>query len=383
MPERQLLPDELLDGFAKRTADYDRDNAFFSEDLAELREIGYLRIAVPADLGGFGYSLTEVAREQRRLAYRSPATALAINMHLYWTGAAAEVHAAGDASLDWLLEAAAAGELFAAGHGEPGNDLALGHSNVRAERREDGGYAFHGRKIFTSLSPAWDWLGVHALDAADPENPRVVHAFVRRDAPGYRIEETWDALGVRATQSHDTVLEGVVAAPEHVSRVVPAGPIEDPFVFGILAWVLPLFGNIYHAIARRAFDVAVESARRRTSKELGGRTFAHHPSVQWNVAEAALRLEAVEAQLERVAADWDAGVDHGAAWSAKLFGAKYNAVEGAKQVVDLAARVHGGASLFRSGEFERLIRDVQSGPFHPPNANLVHDVVGKTALGVL
>jgi hypothetical protein len=34
-----------------------------------------------------------VAREQQRLAYRSPATALAVNMHLYWADAAADVTA--------------------------------------------------------------------------------------------------------------------------------------------------------------------------------------------------------------------------------------------------------------------------------------------------
>ncbi|GII67232.1 acyl-CoA dehydrogenase [Sphaerisporangium krabiense] len=380
---RSLLTDDLLDRFAKRTAAYDRDNAFFAEDYEELRELGYLRIAVPEELGGFGLTLSEVAREQSRLAYRSPATALAINMHIYWTGAAAGVRAAGDRSLDWLLEAAARDELFASGHGEPGNDLGLGHSNVRAEPLPDGGYRFYGRKIFTSLSPAWTWLGVHALDDSDPAGPKVVHAFVRREAPGHRTVETWDTLSLRPTRSDDTILEGVEAGPAHVSRVLPAGPPQDAFILGIFGWVLPLFGAIYAAIARRAYDLAVEAARERTSKELGGRTFAHHPFVQWNIAEAALRLEAIGAQLDQVTADWDAGADHGARWVPKLFAAKYNAVEGAKQVVDLAARVYGGGALFRAGELERIIRDVQAGPFHPPNASLVHDIVGKAALGVL
>ena len=33
---------------------------------------------------------------QRRLAYVAPATAVAINMHLYWTGMAADLYRAGD-----------------------------------------------------------------------------------------------------------------------------------------------------------------------------------------------------------------------------------------------------------------------------------------------
>lgn len=138
----------------------------------------------------------------------------------------------------------------------------------------------------------------------------------------------------------------------------------------------------YYSIARRAADLAIENARRRVSKELGGRTFAHHPHLQWTVAEALLKLEAISAQLERVTSDWSSGADHGELWVSKLFAAKYNAVEGAKEVVDLALRATGGAAFFKNNELERLYRDVRSGAFHPPGAYLVHDVIAKTALGV-
>jgi alkylation response protein AidB-like acyl-CoA dehydrogenase len=70
-------------------------------------------------------------------------------------------------------------------------------------------------------------------------------------------------------------------------------------------------------------------------------------------------------------------------WPAKLVAAKYHAVEAAKQVVDLAMEVSGGAGMFRRSELERLYRDVRCGGFHPANAALVHEIVGKTALGVL
>lgn len=77
-----ILTEEMLDRFAERTAVYDRENRFFAEDFEELRAAGYLKMAVPMELGGFGMTLAEVCQEQRRLAYRSPATALATNMHL-------------------------------------------------------------------------------------------------------------------------------------------------------------------------------------------------------------------------------------------------------------------------------------------------------------
>jgi alkylation response protein AidB-like acyl-CoA dehydrogenase len=75
---------------------------------------------VPKELGGRGSSLAEVCREQRRLAYHAAPTAIALNMHLYWTGVAADLWRAGDTSLEWLLKTAVDGEIFAAGYGEKG-----------------------------------------------------------------------------------------------------------------------------------------------------------------------------------------------------------------------------------------------------------------------
>src|SRR4051812_29433143 len=131
---RTVLSDDMLARFAKRAPQYDRDNMFFSDDFEELRQAGYLRLAVPAELGGADLSLAGVAQQQRRLGYYAAPTALAINMHLYWTGIAADLWRGGDKSLRWLLEAAAAGEVFAAGHAQGGNDNPGPLSATRAGR---------------------------------------------------------------------------------------------------------------------------------------------------------------------------------------------------------------------------------------------------------
>ena len=203
-----VLTDDMLARFAERAPQYDRDNVFFFDDFDELRRAGYLRLAVPEELGGAGLSLSGVAQQQRRLGYYAAPTALAINMHLYWTGNAADLWRAGDSSQRWLLEAAAAGQVFAAGHAESGNDIPVLLSTTKAERVE-GGYRFTGRKSFGSLSPVWNYLGIHGMDTGDPSSPKIVHAFMPRDTEGYRIDQNWDVLGMRATRSDDTILEGV------------------------------------------------------------------------------------------------------------------------------------------------------------------------------
>src|SRR5262249_17389257 len=111
-----LLTEAMLQQFRKRAPVYDRENRFFQEDFDDLRQAGYLAIAGPKELGGRGLTFAECMREQRRLAYHAHATALGMNMHLYWTGVAADLWRAGDKSLEWMLRGAVNGEVFAAGH---------------------------------------------------------------------------------------------------------------------------------------------------------------------------------------------------------------------------------------------------------------------------
>jgi alkylation response protein AidB-like acyl-CoA dehydrogenase len=316
-----FLAEDLLARCAARAADYDREARFFFEDFEDLRAAGYLTMAVPQELGGSGLSLAECAREQRRLGYHAAPTALAMNMHLYWVGIAADLWRQGDKSLEWLLREAMNGAVFAAGHGESGNDIPVLLSTTKAEP-VSGGYRFTGRKSFGSLSPVWTHLGIHGMDTTDPQAPKIVHAFMTRDARNYRIEETWDVLGMRATRSEDTILDGVFVPTNQIARVVSAGAAGlDLFVLAIFAWALLGFGNIYYALARRAVQLTLEGVKTRRSMALS-RPLAYHPEVQHRVAEMGLELEAIEPHLDRIAEDWSSGVDHGAMWPAKILAAK-------------------------------------------------------------
>jgi alkylation response protein AidB-like acyl-CoA dehydrogenase len=380
-PLKPVLSEEMLARFDSRAASYDRENRFLEEDFEDLRAAKHLLLPLPREFGGAGMTLAEVCREQRRLAYHAPATALAVNMHLYWIGVAADLWRRGDVSLEWILREAAAGEIFAAGHAESGNDLPILLSSTKAERVA-GGYRFTGRKHFGSLTPVWTRFGLHGMDTSDPSQPKIVHAFLPRDTAGYTIKETWDVLGMRATRSDDTVLENAFIPDRYVVRVLPAGAAGiDPFVLAVFAWALMGFGNIYYGLAKRALDQSINAVKNRGSLALS-RSMAYHPEVQHAIAEMVIELESIGPHLDTVAEDWSNGVDHGAHWPSKIFAAKYRAVEGSWRVVDRGLDVTGGVGIFRSAGYERLIRDGRLGRLHPANSFLTHEVVAKTALGI-
>jgi alkylation response protein AidB-like acyl-CoA dehydrogenase len=375
-----LLPESMLETFRGRAVAYDRENRFFQEDFDDLRGAGYLRMAVPPEFGGLGYTLAQVARETRRLSMYAPATALAMNMHNYWVGIAADLWRAGDKSCQWMLEEAGAGEVFAAGHAETGNDIPVLLSSAKAER-VDGGYTFTGRKAFGSLTPVWTRLGVHAMDTSNPKAPKVVHGFLPRNTPGISIKETWDVLGMRATRSDDTVLDKAFCPDKYIARVVSAGAAGiDGFVLGIFAWALLNFGNVYYGLALRVRDLIVEHVKGKSAVAMT-RSMAYHPGVQQGIAEITMELEAIGPHLDAVTRDWSDGVKH-PDWPIKIVSAKYRAVEGAWRVVDRAMDLSGGFGMFKKSELERLFRDARAGRFHPANSLLSHEFVGKLTLGI-
>jgi alkylation response protein AidB-like acyl-CoA dehydrogenase len=377
-----ILSDSMLQRFRERAPGYDRENRFFQEDFDELRNAGYLAVAVPRELGGGGLTFAECMREQCRLGYYAHATALAINMHLYWVGVAADLWRAGDRSLEWMLRGAVSGEVFAAGHAERGNDMPLFLSTAKAER-VTGGYRFTGHKSFGSLTPVWTYLGLHAMDSSDPAAPKIVHAFMPRATEGYSIKETWDVLGMRATASQDTLIQGAFVPDRYIARVVPAGfKGADLFILAIFMWALGGFANVYYGLARHVVDLTIENLKTKTSIAITRGSLTHHPAVQHAVADMVIELEGIGPQLDRLADDWVEGVDHGGAWPVKIVAAKHRTVEAVWKVVDTALDLAGGYGIFAASGIERLFRDARLGRIHPANSALTREVVAKLTLGI-
>jgi alkylation response protein AidB-like acyl-CoA dehydrogenase len=376
---RQVLTEDLLERIRERAPRYDAENAFFDEDLAELKEAGYLTAFVPEEFGGAGLTLEEMTREQMRLAAAAPATALAVNMHHVWVGVARTVHARGDSSTDFIFEEAAAGEVFAFGVSEAGNDLVLFGSESEARPDGQGGYTFHGLKIFTSLAPAWTRMGTFGADTTGAE-PRNVWGFITRDGGGVETVGTWDVMGMRASQSFSTRLDGAPAPADRIVRRIAPGPTMDPFIFGIFANFEILLASVYTGLAGRAIEVAVETVQKRRSLR-NDAPYSQDPDIRWRLADAAIQLDGVYPQIAEIARDVDDQVDRGPLWMPQLSAVKSRATEVALDVVTKCVRACGGSAYSTGKELSRLYRDVLAGLFHPSDDESVHGAWAHALLG--
>ncbi|MDO5635477.1 MAG: acyl-CoA dehydrogenase family protein [Micrococcus sp.] len=375
-----FLNDDLLARIHERAPQVDADNTFPDADLADLRDAGYLGAFVPTEHGGEGLTLREIAAEQTRLAKASPGTALGINMHQIIVGLGRHLAAHDNPAGVTILREAAAGEVFGFAISEPGNDLVLFGSTSEARPDGEGGYTFHGQKVFTSLAPVWTRLLTFGRDATDPDAPKSVFAILERDRGGFEIADDWDTLGMRATQSNSTKLTGAPAASDRILGVVDPGPSLEPVVFGIFAYFEVLLAATYLGLGHRAIEVAAAHVKGRRSVK-NATTYNNDPDIRWRLADAAIRMDGAATIVDATARDLDEGVQRGLFWLPKLSATKNAAAEASLHAVDQAIRACGGASYSNSHELSRLYRDVLAGLFQPSDQESLHGAWANVVLG--
>jgi hypothetical protein len=300
-------------------------------DIAKLGEAGYLKVALPPEFGGLGCTLRQAACGQRRLARHAPLTALAVSAHLYWTGAAADAYRSGDSSVRWILLEAARGALFAAGHAAApapdgpaalaalaaaGGDLRFADPRSRCEPAGESGYRFRSPEVLSSLTPAWDWVAVHAVHSARPGSagPEAVLAFAGR--------------GSRCTPAF------------RVARVQPPGAPGDVFATSAIGWGHSILASVQYSDARRAFNAAVAAA---AAAHRGPGGPDAHPLDRWPVAEAGLRLDAMKAKIAEITHPWPLvpgqAPDLAGQRLIGIFTMRHEVAEGAARVLDLVSQI--------------------------------------------
>ncbi len=366
----------LAPRMAQRAADYDRDGSYPAGDLADLRQCGLTGLMVPTRLGGMGGTFRDYADVALVLGSGNGASALIFNMHASVTGALAGVpeevaRALGVpesffAARDRILRAAAGGALYAVAMSERGAGSRLSELTTTYAPVE-GGYRIRGAKTFVSGAGHADAYLV-AARTADPGEPRVSQ-FLVPAGPGITVEPTWDALGMRATASHDLHLDCLVPADALL------GGIEGLAVGLAQAmpqWLVASYAAVYVGVAQACIDACVAHTQ---TRGLGRLPAVRARLGRADAAVAAARLVVLEAARRVDAAPGDALTNRWV-WRAKLT-AGQTAMEVAASLLEAA-----GTSATRRGHpLERLYRDARCGSLQPATSDVCADWLGTAALG--
>jgi len=370
------LAQRLATRCAARAAQHDRDASFPFDDFADLRREGYLTLAIPAELGGRGISIYDFCLVQEQLARGAGPTALAANMHLYNLGGGLALFT--EPFRRRVVEAVLRdGAVLASSISEPG--ASLGSPQVVAHK-VSGGYRVTGRKYFCTAAPIFRYFLFNARleGCTTPGVSGTVALAAERETAGMEIIETWDAMGMRASGSHDIQFTDAFLPDECLIGDEGAG-VEGGL--RCLPWYTLGIASVYLGIAGAAFDFVVDYVQQRHLQPLP-RPIAHLPGIQFSVAEMRTRLAAARALVYQTAAALAQGVDLGEQLLPEVTMPQYVATTTALEVVTAAMQAVGGPSLFRRHPLERLYRDVRAGTLHPYTHYWLLEMIGKRTLGI-
>ncbi|MGZ6308898.1 MAG: acyl-CoA dehydrogenase family protein [Ktedonobacterales bacterium] len=380
--QRELLDRAipLAERFAERAGSHDRDGTFPHENFADLRDAGLLALTVPEEYGGFGADELDYALVLECIAWGDASTALALGMHLSNVGQLVEGKLWPERLPALCREIVTHGAMLNAAQAEPelGSPAHGGLPKTTARQDPAGGWRITGRKLYTTGAPGLRYFLVLAT-VEEPDQPLRLGTFlVPNDAPGLRIEETWDALSLRASGSHDLVLEDARVPGDALLDVRATGTPDPRGALG-LPWGAITLSGVYTGVAAAARDEAAYFAATRIPTALG-KPIGDLPTTRLKLGEIESLLLISHRLLYGLAADWVRLPHMRPALRAQTPLVKSTATNNAVRVTDLALRIVGGVGLQRTMRLEQLFRDVRAGLINAPLDDIVLQNAGKSAV---
>lgn len=357
---QRLLPD-----FAARASEHDASDRFVAENYAALKQARLFSAAVPIEFGGDGLRASEMSRLVRDMARACSATALAYSMHTHVVALIAWRWRRQKAPLEAILARIAAEQIVLISSG--GSDWLESSGTAR---RVEGGFLINAVKGFASGVPAGAVINTSAV-YDDPEaGPTVLHFMAPLAAKGVRIEETWRAMGMRASGSHLVRLDGYFLPDQGVAAKRAKGKWHP--LFHLVAMIaIPLIYSAYRGVAETIRDQAIATARRRPL------------TAQLIDAAGALETELAAVKLAHDGMLAASGEDEpGPETTNRIFLARGNMVRSLLATADKALELANGAGYLRLSAIERLFRDLQAARFHPLQPHAQRELAGRMALGV-
>ena len=357
--------DRIAQEIAEAAARHDADDSFVSEGYQLLKEEGFFKALIPAELGGGGAGYGEICQAIRTIAASCGATALAFSMHSHLVAAAAWRWQHQNAPTDGLLKRVAAENLILVSSG--GSDWL---KSAGTATKTEGGFLINARKIFSSGCPAGDLLMTSAV-YDDPETgPTVLHFGVPLKAEGVTILDTWHVMGMRGSGSHDTELKNVFVPAAAISGRREQGKWH--MLFHLISMIaFPLIYSAYLGVAEGAHARALEIARKKREDD----------NLPYLVGEMENAFASTVMAVEQLIHNAETS-QPGPETTNRAVIARQLAGQAAIRTVERAMEVAGGASFYRRVGLERAFRDIQGARFHPLQEKAQLRYTGRLALGL-
>jgi alkylation response protein AidB-like acyl-CoA dehydrogenase len=358
---------------ASTAAEYDRTGDLPWPGLEAAHRAGLLTATVGEQYGGPGVGPRDTARILTAIGEGDASVGLlAANLLNTHAGQAARPHWPA-AYYDDLLRRSAEGPALAnAIRAEPelGAPARGGLPKTTATRTADG-WVLNGHKAYATGGAG---LAYHVVWAVAGE--QVGHVIVPADLPGITWVDTWDHLGLRASNTHDVIYEDV-RLPADAFVEIPRGAdgvYRDPAA----AAGPGSFGHpaLYIGVARAARSAFADFARTRVPAALG-RPIAETERIQAVAGEIDLQIVQAETLLHGALLRLEAGET---SLLPELSAVKVAIARSVIAATQTAVAALGNPGLSRHNPLERHLRDALCIRVHPPQEDAVLLAAGRRVL---
>jgi 3-hydroxy-9,10-secoandrosta-1,3,5(10)-triene-9,17-dione monooxygenase len=262
-------------------------------------------------------------------------------------------------------------------------------------RKVDGGYVLRGSWPFSSGVDSSEWNMLASVVASDDEADGIEYRIFLLNKSDYKINDTWNATGLRGTGSNDVeVNDAFVAEPMTVAvSDLAGGPTPGSAVNPNALYALPVFSLFPYVLsgvalgnAQACLDDYVDLARHRASTYNRAK-LADLQSTQIKIAEASAKIDAARLIMRsaciEVMADAKCGHVPDIAAKTKLRRDGAYSVNLCTDAVSLLFSASGARGLFTTGALQRQFRDG-----HAINSHLAFNFdaagtnYGRVALGL-
>ena len=354
----------------KHAEENDLHSKFPYENINWLIKEGYTKTVLPKSYGGEGATPEDVIILQETLGKIDGATALSIGWHMGVVGQIYSENLWDKEIMDEFAEEVLNGAIVnrAVSEADTGSPTRGARPSTNAKLVGDE-YIINGVKTFTTMSQR---LTHFLVGAFIPEKEALGFFLIPRETEGLTIAENWNMVGMRATESHDLVLDDMKIDKKYLVEVSkgPRGAVPNPWNLHIPA--------VYLGIAQAARDYAVDFANEYSPGSIEG-VIADIPAVEQNIGNMELELTTARHYIYSVIDKYQNPPITNARINEEIGAAKRVVVNHAIKIIDSAMRIVGAKSLEMERPLQRYYRDIRAGLHNPPMDDITIKKLAKQA----